>query len=61
VQKELNNGRDYQNGAVKKRVMSSGMGIKNVQERAKQAGISLAIESAPGSGTRVILDVPIRD
>jgi signal transduction histidine kinase len=59
LQKRLNSSQNYQYITLEKDVVSGGMGLKNVQERAKQAGISLAIESAPGRGTRVILDVPL--
>ncbi len=47
------------NSAVKERATPGGMGLKNMRERTKQSGINLVINSAPGSGTSVILDVPL--
>jgi signal transduction histidine kinase len=37
------------------------MGLRSMQERASQAGAVLAIESAPGRGTRVRVLVPLPD
>ncbi len=36
-----------------------GMGLANLQLRAKQAGGSLSVESQPGKGTRVTLSLPL--
>jgi len=37
-----------------------GLGLRGMQERAMLAGGRLQIESRPGAGTRVILEVPLR-
>jgi signal transduction histidine kinase len=37
----------------------AGMGLANLQLRAKQAGGTLSVESQPGKGTRVTLSLPI--
>ena len=42
------------------RMASGHWGITGIRERAAQLGASLAIESAAGEGTRIILDVPLR-
>jgi signal transduction histidine kinase len=34
-------------------------GLFVMRERARAAGGALAIESAPGAGTRVVLDLPL--
>ena len=36
----------------------NGHGLRNLQQRAREAGGSLAIESAPGQGTRATLALP---
>jgi DNA-binding NarL/FixJ family response regulator/signal transduction histidine kinase len=36
----------------------SGFGLRIMEDRARLAGIDLRMESSPGAGTRVILDVP---
>jgi signal transduction histidine kinase len=38
---------------------SSGLGLKSMRNRAKLIGAELSIESEPGSGTRVIVNVPL--
>ena len=40
---------------------SSGMGLSNLRERARQLGGSCAIHSAPGTGTHVVLRVPLKE
>lgn len=37
----------------------SGMGLHNMEQRARQIGGKLEIISAPGSGTRILIDAPI--
>jgi ligand-binding sensor domain-containing protein/signal transduction histidine kinase len=39
--------------------MAGGFGIPGMQERAKKIGGNLMIESAPGKGTRIIVEVPL--
>ncbi|GAO42663.1 ligand-binding sensor domain-containing protein [Flavihumibacter petaseus] len=39
--------------------VTRGNGLRNMRQRAEQAGGSLAIVSAPGKGTRIILTVPL--
>ena len=39
--------------------LGAGLGIVGMQERASMIGGSLGIESGPGSGTSVRLDVPV--
>jgi two-component system, NarL family, sensor kinase len=38
---------------------SSGLGLKSMRNRAKLIGAELSIESEPGNGTRVIVNVPL--
>ncbi len=40
---------------------ASGMGLKIMQERAAQAGGRLTLESAPGAGTVILVEVPYGD
>jgi signal transduction histidine kinase len=35
------------------------MGLYNMEQRARQIGGKLEIISAPGSGTRILIDAPI--
>lgn len=49
------NGRGFEPGAVGSR----GYGLHSMRERAELIGASLAIESRPQDGTRVIVDVPL--
>jgi signal transduction histidine kinase len=49
------NGRGFELGAVGSR----GYGLRSMRERAELIGASLAIESRPMDGTRVIVDVPL--
>ena len=37
---------------------AGGMGLRNMQERAAELGGALTIESAPGQGTLVRVEVP---
>jgi signal transduction histidine kinase len=37
-----------------------GSGLRNMEDRARQVGGTLTIDSAPGRGTRVVLVVPLR-
>lgn len=39
---------------------SRGLGLIGMQERAESIGGSLSMETSPGSGTRIILEIPIR-
>ncbi len=36
-----------------------GMGLRSMRERAAAAGLSVQLESAPGVGTRVIVEAPL--
>jgi signal transduction histidine kinase len=36
-----------------------GLGLASMRERARLAGITLVIDSVPGRGTRLSLDIPI--
>jgi signal transduction histidine kinase/ligand-binding sensor domain-containing protein len=38
----------------------SGQGLRNLERRARELGGTLALESAPGKGTRVALDMPLQ-
>ena len=38
-----------------------GVGLQGMQERASLAGGSLCVESSPGSGTAVVLNLPVRE
>jgi len=38
---------------------ASGLGLASMRERAAAAGATLSIDSAPGSGTRVALTLPV--
>jgi signal transduction histidine kinase len=49
------NGRGFEPGGVG----SGGYGLRSMRERAELIGASLAIESRPQDGTRVIVDVPL--
>jgi signal transduction histidine kinase len=40
---------------------NSGFGLGNIRERARALGGSARIDSEPGRGTRVIIDLPRRD
>lgn len=42
-------------------VGSKGWGLENIRERAQQVGGQCHIESAPGEGTRVVIQIPLRD
>ena len=42
-------------------VGSKGWGLENIRERAQQVGGQCRIESAPGDGTRVVIQLPLRD
>jgi signal transduction histidine kinase len=48
------NGRGFELGGG-----SKGYGLRIMRERAELIGASLAIESRPMDGTRVIVDVPL--
>lgn len=37
-----------------------GLGLSNMRTRAKKLGARLTIDSAPGQGTRILLDLPVR-
>jgi signal transduction histidine kinase len=37
-----------------------GLGLSNMRTRAKKLGARLTIDSAPGQGTRIVLDLPVR-
>jgi PAS domain S-box-containing protein len=39
----------------------NGLGLRNIAERAQMLGGSLKIESSPGTGTRLVVEVPIHD
>jgi signal transduction histidine kinase len=39
---------------------AGGFGLVSLRERARLAGGTLQIESAPGAGTRVILRIPVQ-
>lgn len=41
-------------------VVSGGLGLKTMQERAKQIGAELHLESAPGRGTAVVVYLPLK-
>lgn len=55
------NGRGFQarpegdNGPV----AFGGMGLQNMQERAQAAGANLKVDSQPGKGTKVLIDLPL--
>jgi signal transduction histidine kinase len=49
------NGRGFDPGASG----SKGYGLRSMRERAELIGASLAIESQPLDGTRVVVDVPL--
>ncbi len=40
---------------------NAGLGLKNMRERAEGLGGQLAVESAPGNGTRVTVQVPLKE
>ena len=46
---------------VKPASLRGGLGLRNMAERAQMLGGSLNIESGPGTGTRLRVEVPIRD
>jgi len=39
----------------------SGLGLAGMQERVTLAGGRLTIDSAPGSGTRIVIELPVQD
>ncbi|MFZ1467096.1 MAG: ATP-binding protein, partial [Anaerolineae bacterium] len=39
---------------------SKGWGLENIRERAQQVGGRCQIESAPGQGTRVLIQIPLQ-
>ena len=49
------NGRGFQPSRSRK-----GLGLSNMRTRAKKLGARLKIDSAPGQGTRIIMDLPVR-
>lgn len=51
------NGRGFDTGAPPKEPRAS-LGLVNMRERAESAGGTLRVESAPGQGTRVIVEAP---
>lgn len=52
------NGRGFETGG-KKKTSSSGLGLSTMRERAKLLGGELKIESTPGKGTRIFLEIPV--
>ncbi len=39
----------------------AGLGLQNMRERAESLGGQLAVESVPGSGTRIMVQVPLKE
>jgi signal transduction histidine kinase len=39
----------------------AGLGLTNIRERAQEIGGRLALESSPGSGTQMILEIPLKE
>ena len=52
----IDNGRGFD---VHKARISPGLGLVSIEERARQIGASVTIESAPGAGTRLSVRVPL--
>jgi PAS domain S-box-containing protein len=46
---------------VRQSSLHGGFGLRNIAERAQMLGGSLKIQSTPGTGTRLVVEVPIRD
>jgi len=51
----VDNGSGFRPGRSRK-----GLGLSNMRTRAKKLGARLTIDSAPGQGTRIVLDLPVR-
>jgi len=54
------NGAGFEIARVEKR-RSQGLGLGIMKERAREIGGSIEIDSAPGKGTKVILDIPFAE
>ncbi len=54
-------GRGFDPAGVERRGERRGLGLIGLRERVAEREGTLSIESAPGQGTRVVVELPVRD